>query len=102
MMLWDARDPAHSCPESPLPPNLPARSTGAVIVALQLGDCGSTQTTSLDTVRNQYLEAQLDYQECVNASGGEINNPCASKRVIAEGAERAYRDAMSKGLQGSR
>jgi hypothetical protein len=63
---------------------------------------GSTQTTSLDTVRNQYLEAQLDYQECVNASGGEINNPCASKRVIAEGAERAYRDAMSKGLQGSR
>jgi hypothetical protein len=76
--------------------------TGAVIVALQLGGCGSTQTTSLDTVRNQYLEAQLDYQECVNASGGEINNPCASKRVIAEGAERAYRNAMSKGLQGSR
>ena len=75
--------------------------TGTIIVAL-LGGCGITQTRSLDTVRNQYLEAQLDYQECVNASGGEINNPCASKRVIAEAAERAYRDAMSKGLQGSR
>jgi hypothetical protein len=78
------------------------RPTGAVIVALQLVGCGSTQTASLDTIRNQYLEAQLDYQECINASGGEINNPCASKRVIAETAERAYRDAMSKGLQGNR
>jgi hypothetical protein len=78
------------------------RPTGAVVVALQLAGCGSTQTASLDTVRHQYLEAQFDYQECINASGGEINNPCASKRVIAETAERAYRDAMSKGLQGSR
>ena len=74
---------------------------GAIIVTL-LVDCSSTQTASIDTVRNQYLEAQLDYQECINASGGEINNPCASKRVIAETAERAYREAMSKGLQGSR
>ena len=74
---------------------------GAVIVTL-LVDCSSTHTASIDTVRNQYLEAQLDYQECINASGGEINNPCASKRVIAETAERAYREAMSKGLQGSR
>jgi hypothetical protein len=57
---------------------------------------------SLDTVRNQYLEAQLDYQECINANGGETNNPCVSKRVTAETAERTYRDAMSQGLQGSR
>jgi len=79
-----------------------SKRIGTLIVALMLGACGSTQSASIDSVRNQYLEAQLDYQECINASGGEINNPCASKRVIAENAERTYRDAMSRGLQGSR
>ena len=79
-----------------------SKRIGTFIVALMLGGCGSTQSASLDSVRNQYLEAQLDYQECISASGGEINNPCASKRVIAETAERTYRDAMSRGLQGSR
>ena len=78
------------------------KQIGAFIVALVLGGCGSTQSVSLDSIRNEYLEAQVDYQECINASGGEINSPCASKRVIAEATERTYRDAMSKGLQGSR
>src|SRR5262249_32327642 len=78
------------------------KQIGAFIVALMLGGCGSTQSASLDSVRNEYLEAQVAYQECINASSGETNNPCASKRVIAETAERTYRDAMSKGLQGSR
>jgi hypothetical protein len=71
-------------------------------MVLLVSGCGSTQTASLDSVRDQYLEAQISYQECMNASGGETTNPCASKQVIAGETERAYRDAMSKGLRGSR
>ena len=77
--------------------------TGALVfIALLLGGCGSTQTVSLDGVRNQYLEAQLDYQDCMNSSSGEAINRCGSKRAVAEAAEKTYRDAMSKGLGGDR
>ena len=78
------------------------RAGPLVFVVLLLGGCGSTQTASLDSVRNQYLEAQLDYQDCMNASGGEAINRCGSKRAVAEATEKAYRDAMSKGLGGDR
>ena len=78
------------------------RAGTLVFVALLLGGCGSTQTASLDSVRNQYLEAQLDYQDCMNTSGGETINRCGSKRAVAEAAEKTYRDAMSKGLGGDR
>lgn len=77
--------------------------TGALVfISLLLGGCGSAQTASLDSVRNQYLQAQLDYQDCVNTSSAEAINRCGSKRAVAEAAERAYRDAMSKGLGGDR
>ncbi len=67
--------------------------TGAfVFIVLLLGGCTSQ---SLDSARQQLLEAQADYQECVKRSGA---NNCETKRVVAEDAERAYRDAMSRGL----
>ena len=67
--------------------------TGAfVFIVLLLGGCTSH---SLDSARQQLLEAQADYQECVKRSGA---NNCETKRVVAEDAERAYRDAMSRGL----
>ena len=78
------------------------RSETLVVVALLLGGCGSTQMASLDSIRNQYLEAQLDYQDCTTTSGGEAINRCESKRAAAEAAEKTYRDAMSKGLGGDR
>ena len=78
------------------------RTATLVSVALLLGGCGSTQTTSLDSIRNQYLQAQLDYQDCMTTSGGEAINRCGSKRAVAEAAEKTYRDAMSKGLGGDR
>jgi len=78
------------------------RAGAVVLVGLLLVDCGSTQTATIDGVRNQYLEAQLDHQDCMNTSSGETINKCGSKRVVAEAAERAYREAMSKGLGGDR
>ena len=69
--------------------------TGAfVFIVLLLGGC--TSTASLDSARQQLLETHADYQECVNRSGG---HNCETKRMVAEDAERAYRDAMSRGLK---
>jgi hypothetical protein len=68
-----------------------------VFIALALGGCTS-QTASLDSARQQLLEARTDYQECVNGSSADVTNNCEAKRVTVEGAERAYRDAMSSGL----
>jgi uncharacterized protein YceK len=68
--------------------------TGAfVFIALLLGGC--SQTASLDSARQQLLEVQADYQECVNRDGA---NNCERKRMVVDDAERAYRDAMSRGL----
>jgi DhnA family fructose-bisphosphate aldolase class Ia len=78
------------------------RTVALVLIALLLGGCGSTQTVSLDSIRNQYLDAQLDYQDCMNTSGSEVINRCGSKRAVAEAAEKTYRDAMSKGLGGDK
>jgi len=66
-------------------------------IALVLGGCTS-QTASLDSARQQLLEARTDYQECMNRSSADVTNNCEAKRVTVEGAERAYRDAMSNGL----
>ena len=38
----------------------------------------------------------------MNTSSGETINRCGSKQAVAEGAEKTYRDAMSKGLRGDR
>ena len=65
-------------------------------VALLLGSCQSN-TTSLDNARSQYAEALADYQACMNATSGEAVNNCEPKRLVAEAAERAYKDAMSNG-----
>ena len=67
-----------------------------VFVALLLGSCQSN-TTSLDNARSRYADAVADYQACVNATSGEVINTCEPKRLIAEAAERAYKDAMSSG-----
>jgi hypothetical protein len=65
-------------------------------IALVLGGC--TSPASLDSARQQLLEARSDYQECVNRSSADVANNCEAKRVTVEGAERAYKDAMSSGL----
>ena len=67
-----------------------------VFVALLLGSCQSN-ATSLDSARSQYADALADYQACINATSGEAINTCEPKRLIAEAAERAYKDAMSSG-----
>jgi hypothetical protein len=67
-----------------------------VFVALLLGSCQSN-TTSLDNARSQYADALADYQGCMNAASGEAINNCEPKRLVAEAAERAYKDAMSSG-----
>jgi hypothetical protein len=76
------------------------RNGAFVFFALLLGSCGS-HTTSLDGARSQFLEAIEDYQACANATSGEVNNNCEPKRLVAEAAERAYKDAMSSGVSGS-
>jgi hypothetical protein len=76
------------------------RNGAFAVVALLLGSC-APQTTSLDSARKQFLEALADYQACLNATGIEFINPCEPKRLIAEGAERAYKDAMSNGVSSS-
>jgi len=70
-----------------------------VFVALLLGSCES-HTTSLDAARTQFLEAIADYQACMNATSGEAIKNCEPKRLLAEAAERAYKDAMSSGVSG--
>ena len=76
------------------------RNGAFVFVTLLLGSCGS-HTTSLDGARSQFLEAIEDYQACMNATSGEVNNNCEPKRLVAEAAARAYKDAMSSGVSGS-
>jgi hypothetical protein len=76
------------------------RNRALVFVALLLGSCQSN-TTSLDNARSQFLEAVEDYQACMNATSGEVINTCEPKRLLAEAAERAYKDAMSSGVSGS-
>jgi hypothetical protein len=73
------------------------RNTAFVCVALLLGNCQSN-TASLDSARSQYADALADYQACMNATSGEASNNCEPKRLIAEAAEQAYKEAMSKGL----
>ena len=72
------------------------RNRAFVFVALLLGSCQSS-ATSLDSTRSQYADALADYQACMNATSGEVINTCEPKRLIAEAAERAYKDAMSSG-----
>jgi len=67
-----------------------------VFVALLLGSCQSN-ASSLDSARSQYADARADYQACMNATSGEAVNNCEPKRLVAEAAERAYKDAMSNG-----
>ena len=76
------------------------RNGAFVFVALLLGSCES-HTTSLDDARSQFLAAIEDYQACMNATSGEVNNNCEPKRLVAEAAGRAYKDAMSSGVSGS-
>jgi hypothetical protein len=72
------------------------RRRAFVFVALLLGSCQSS-TTSLDNARSQYADALADYQACMNATSGEASNNCEPKRLIAEAAEQACKDAMSSG-----
>ena len=65
-----------------------------------LASCGS-HTTSLDDARNQFLEALVDYQACINSTTAEVITNCEPKRRIAEDAERTYKNAMSSGVSGS-
>jgi hypothetical protein len=74
------------------------RNAAFVFVALLLGNCTS-HMTSLDGARSQFLDAMEDYQACMSASSGEVANTCEPKRLIAVAAERAYKDAMSSGMQ---
>jgi hypothetical protein len=71
-----------------------------VFVVLLLGGCES-HTTSLDGARIRYLDAMEDYQTCLNASSGEVVKNCEPKQLFALAAERAYKDAMSKGVGSS-
>ena len=74
------------------------RNGAFVFVTLLLGSCGS-HTTSLDGARSQFLEAIEDYQACMNATSGEVIINCEPKRLVAEAAERGYRDAMNSGVR---
>jgi|SRR5262245_50114352 len=76
------------------------RSEDFIFVALLLAGCGS-QTTSLDRARSEFLAARADYQVCMNAGSTEVVSNCEPKRLIADDAERKYRDAMSAGLSAS-
>ena len=71
-----------------------------VFVALMLASCGS-HPTSLDDARNQFLEALADYQACINSTAADVITNCEPKRLIAEDAERTYKNAMSSGVSGS-
>jgi hypothetical protein len=74
------------------------RSRVFVFVALLLGACGS-RATSLDGARSEFVAAMADYQECMRSASGELaNNTCEPKRLIAEDAERTYKNAMSAGV----
>ena len=72
------------------------RNGAYALVALLLGGCAS-HTTSLDGARTRFLEAQADYQECLNSGSGEAISNCEPKRLNAKIAEQAYKDAMSNG-----
>ena len=72
------------------------RNRAFVFVALVLGNCQSN-TASLDNARSQYADALADYQACMKTTSGEAMNNCEPKRLIAEAAEQAYKDAMSSG-----
>jgi hypothetical protein len=76
------------------------RNGAFVFAALLLASCGS-HATSLDDARNRFLEALADYQACMNATTGEFTANCEPKRLIAEDAERNYKNAMSSGVSSS-
>jgi len=76
------------------------RKGAFVFVALLLCSC-SSHTTSLDSARDQFLEARADYQACMNATTGDVTNNCESKRMVMDASEQAYRDAMGGGVSGS-
>jgi hypothetical protein len=73
------------------------RSGVFVFVAVLLGGCG-TQANSLGSARTHFLEAQADYQACMNAANAEAINQCEPKRLAATAAQQAYADAMSSGV----
>ena len=73
------------------------RNVTIVSTALLLTSCGS-HTGSLDDARNQFLEALVDYQACMNSTTGESTTNCEPKRLITEDAERTYKNAMSSGV----
>jgi hypothetical protein len=76
------------------------QSGAFVFVALLLGACGS-RATSLDGARSEFVAAMADYQECMRSASGELVNNCEPKRLIAEDAERTYKNAMSAGVTDS-
>jgi len=73
------------------------RNGACALVALLLGGCTSHTTSSLADARHRFLEAQADYQECLNSAIGETIGNCEPKRLNAKIAEQAYKDAMSNG-----
>ena len=73
------------------------RNVTIVSAALLFASCGS-HTGSLDDARTQFLEASADYQSCMNSTTGEGITNCEPKRLIAEDAERTYKNAMSSGV----
>ena len=78
------------------------RNGAFVFAALLLASCGSRTTSSL-VARNQFLEALADYQACMSSSTtGEVITTCKAKQLIAEDAERTYKNAVSSGVSGCR
>ena len=77
------------------------RNGAFVFAGLLLASCGSRTTSSLDEARNQFLEALADYQACMRSTTGEVITTCKAKQLIAEDAERTYKNAMSSGVSGS-
>ena len=67
------------------------QNKGLVSIAVLLGAC-SSQSASLENARNQLIQTQTDYRDCMNGGSGEITNQCEAKLVAADNAERTYVD----------
>ena len=74
---------------------IPMKGFIVMLVVLLVG-CTRPAVVTLDAARNQFEQSASAYRACMNAVGGD--HTCIPEQLIMEANQKAYADAMSRGL----
>ena len=67
-----------------------------VMIVVLLVGCTRSPVVTLDDARNQFEQSATVYRTCMEAIGGD--HTCIPEQLIMEADQKAYADAMSRGL----